>query len=94
MNPTEKTLVQRFDALAADCDALDAQLVAKWAELDGIVGGTAAMTLAEATAREPVLREEIRALQLQRMPLENERGQILRALGGKITADQRAEAAA
>jgi hypothetical protein len=93
MNSTKATLLARFDELTPEDAEFDAALTAKWAELNAIVGGTAAMSLAQAAAREPELREEIKTLQAARAGVVDERNMCLRALGGRITADMRAELA-
>lgn len=91
MTSTKAILLARFDELTPQDAALDAELEAKWAELNAIVGGTADLTLAEARAREPALREEIRTLQADRAVIVDERNMCLRALGGQITPELRAE---
>jgi hypothetical protein len=80
---TNATFKARWDELSAQRVAIDAVLDPKRAELDSIVAGTADMTLAEAREREPVLRAEIRALQAELFPIEQERAACARALSGK-----------
>lgn len=73
----------RFHELTAERAKIDAKLDPLRTELDALVAGETDLTAKKVIAREAKVREQIKALQEQLFPVENERAACARALGGK-----------
>lgn len=86
-----ETIRKRFHDLTREHDAIDARLTPLRAELDNLVSGKTKLTVAKAKAREAEVREQIKTLQSELYPIEQERALCSRALGGKTAEPAAAE---
>jgi chromosome segregation ATPase len=73
----------RFHELTAERAKIDAKLNPLRAELDELAAADTKLSVKAARAREAKVRDQIKALQNQLFPIENERAACARALGGK-----------
>lgn len=83
MDFSPETLRARFHELTAASEPDRAERDLLWTELDTIMSGETALTVAEAHAREAEIRARIRELHELLAPIEGERATCARALGGK-----------
>jgi ElaB/YqjD/DUF883 family membrane-anchored ribosome-binding protein len=73
----------RFHDLTSEGEKIRAKLDPLRSELDALVAGDTDLTVKKANAREAKIRSQIRELQNQLFPIEQERAACARALGGK-----------
>ena len=83
MDFSPENIRARFHELTAKHDKLQEKLQPLRDELDALVGGDTRLTVRAAQAREAEIRPQIKKLQNQLFPIEQERAVCARALGGK-----------
>ena len=89
MDLSPENLKKHLLTLNAKAEKIEAKLQPLRDELDGLVAGDGDLTVKEARKREEKIRPQIKALQAELAPIENERGVVTRALGGKsLTVEQ------